>query len=211
MHTFISFLLTADISQTNTPAYQALQRKWMLNFFGGEEKYNEPIFERHICEWEGVECADSIVTTVNTTRVFITLHLFIQFLPHTVRFLNIASQRVDVQLETRLLPRSLEAGNFDSTGLYGTVNLQTLPEKVVGLSFQSNRICGPIYVGFMPASIRRINFQCNPIRRVYVQNSHLPEGLEQVLFCRLKGGRHVSMLSLDGEAIDPRVAYYPLA
>ena len=178
-----------------------MQQKLMLAFFGKQDTTDELWLDQNFCGWRGIECTNLKITTVNLAGFAMSLQydkLQYTFLPPTVRFLTLTWKDLKSRYDSRLLPRALESGNLDFTRLFGTFQFDTLPTHLVSLSMRKNDIRGPISVLRMPSSVRRINLESNPILNVIVCAEELPEGLEEVLFGKIRKGPMTKIKWVDG-------------
>ena len=204
----ITYALAADPQPLLYSKAHDFQRECMLKFFFLLE-YDHDLSD-DVCEWEGVGCnAAKILTRVDLSKVDRFTHFCLEFVPSTVQYLLLAKKPICGPLHVQQLPRDLRHGHFQETKLTGTINLQVLPQKVITMQLQVNQLKGVVYIGDLPPSMRSLNLAGNPIRRVYVDNSRLPQHLEKVTFRPGRRGRKISILSVDGGEVDSRVHFNP--
>ena len=204
-----TFALSADPQPLLYSKAHDFQRECMLKFFYLLE-YDHDLSD-DVCEWEGVGCnaSDSIIT-VDLRNVDRFTHFCLEFVPSTVQHLIFAKKPICGPLNVRQLPRDLLHGHFQETKLTGTINLQALPQKVITMQLQVNQLKGVVYIGDLPPSMRALYLAGNPFRRVYVDNSRLPQHLELVTCPPDRRGRKISIVSVDGSEVDSRVHYHPI-
>ena len=217
---------TANSKPTLTPHEKRLQQVHMLSIlqiaderwcqvYGLIERYNGDPKHSDACLWMGVTCENEIVRRIewgdNAPMSFRWSDEFleapnsfrIEFVPPTVVHLDMNGLYINAEFETRALPRELVDLELIQCGLMGTVNCQTLPLNLRSMMCQTNQLQGTILLSGLPRGLKQLSLAGNPLQKVFVDNSDLPEAFEWGVFS--SGDKKVKIASLDGKKVDKRV------
>ena len=115
-------------------------------------------------EWDGVRCHSGVVKRI-TYGKFRGGNFDLAYAPSSVISMLIVNCEQAYQLETRMLPRSLENANIVQNRLFGTVDLTSLPRGLVQIDLSRNGIIGPIYLANLPDTLTEINLRGNAIKQ----------------------------------------------
>ena len=126
----------------------------------------------------------------------------IEWLPSTVREINLSKAELLVMLHVDQLPRETRICNSDICEIYGTVDLERLPLHIEKLSLKGNNIRGEISLLDLPPSIQIINLRQNFLEKVIVSSEKLPVRLLRVLVSHRNLTIQVGLVNAGVEPVD---------
>ena len=134
-----------------------------------------------VCQWMGVVCTNHLVTEITWGHTFTFSVSAIQWIPTTVKAIELVNKRVCRQFITRALPRDARQVRMPKCDLLGNVNLRSLPENLEELHLRSNALKGSLFLDELPVTLRLIDLSINEIKVVFFRNHKLPSSLENIL------------------------------
>ena len=173
------------IEQSNLSTIQ-MQVDLMQRFYGGDrvehiERFSTGLGIDAVCEWLGVLCRNGLVVSISYMNS--NLHTAaIEYLPSTLQEVNLRGNRIEAEVDTRLLPRALTHLNLRNNLIFGTFNLATLPPLLRKLDVISNKIEHIGAVCHLPAKIAEIDFSNNKIKVKTIYVAPLPNTLKKLVF-----------------------------
>ena len=152
---------------------------------------------RDACDkWDGVLCDAGCVIQILHKSFHNLGNVSFQYLPSTVRTLDVRLCLQRFQVNTRLLPIDLVHLHLNANAIYGTLNLCTLPPRVTVFDIPFNRIQGPIRLLDLPSGLRILNLASNAIRQDAVLCGDLPDSIQQIFL--IGGENHIqSYVAMD--------------
>ena len=155
------------------------------------------------CDWGGVTCVNRSVTAIYWPISQFADIPSLQWLPGSLRSIEMRQAKIHGEMQTRLLPRDLVDCTLVDCGIHSTLELRSLPAKLEQLILNGNDIRGTVHLTNLPADIRCIELMRTGVSRVVVCNSRLPEKLEHVAVYRKR--RRVPVVCLDSADADSRI------
>ena len=156
------------------------------------------------CDWNGIQCDEGIINDMNwggMWNAYIAFH--IEWIPSTVRMLNMDGVWVRSSIETRFLPAKMYFCSMDKCQIHGSINLKTLPSCLEEILMRNNQIKGTVRLTDLPKGICKIDLSNNPIKAVIVSQVKLPHALKYAHFHNPQ--KKVKIISLDSKYPDIRV------
>ena len=126
-----------------------------------------------------VRCNGEVLESLTMMRIR-GENLHLDFMPSTVRYMQIQYCEQRYTVETRRLPRMAEQVHISNNYIYGTIDLRALPENLEHFNASANAIIGPIILSHLPVKLTLLNLSSNQIRQRVVHFHHIPRTLRTV-------------------------------
>mmetsp|Transcript_11637 Transcript_11637/g.17635 ORF Transcript_11637/g.17635 Transcript_11637/m.17635 type:complete len:215 (-) Transcript_11637:8-652(-) len=138
--------------------------------------------KQDVCRWKGVKCASKagIVRRVCWNPVRINdgvrlIHFNLQWLPPTIRTLEVSDQHVENGIfSTRFFPRLASKIDLKNNGHKGSLDMTTLPCELVCLILSRNSLHGPVVLTRLLETLTTLKIRHNRISKVIVRRSDMP-------------------------------------
>ena len=168
-----------------------------MGLCGANAKAKDP------CDWNGVQCAEKVITEIHWTERLDVQIANIAWLPSTLVVLETSLVDIGSELDTRMLPESLTDCDMANCGLYGPLELRTLPPKMRMLRLPDNEFSGTVRLTDLPKHFKGLYLRKNPLKAVVVRNKDLPGSF---MFARFYNpAKRVKFICLDAKKADRRV------
>ncbi|KNH06853.1 hypothetical protein XU18_2337 [Perkinsela sp. CCAP 1560/4] len=181
----IHALLTTSPMQCPMSPLVSLQQELLEQFFHnvlrGQVKilsHGEPI--EKICEWRkdvfSVECTHGLIREL-TIRKGPYCPYAIEYLPNTIRHLEITFVQLSCPVNTRQLPLHSVSVILCYNHIRGEISLCTLPPHLEAFDISHNKVSGTIKLINLPMSLKYLRINANRLKQETVYYSDLPLGI----------------------------------
>ena len=185
----------------------------MLDFF-----VRKPEDEADCCAWRFTRCTENAMTTLVYFKPRNTdpFHINVAWFPQTLQFVRLVYPKL-VSFSVRQIPRDSRLFQARGSRFVGAVksdvlNLAELPERIEELNIDAigTNLHFPfatVVIPSLPETLRLCFIQSarNP-RTVYVCNTAIPEGLEQMIIRSDDAKAKCEIKALDGRKVDKRIS-----
>ena len=134
-----------------------------------------------VCDWSVLKCTNGKIKEIRLDRTSEVRLASLEWLPPTVDHIIVNPRNLGISLRTRLLPRDLYYLTMNECSLVGKLALETLPSKLAFFKVSHNVFTGTLYFMDLPRGLVQLEIRGNPISRVYVDKSDIPENMSSLV------------------------------
>ena len=217
---FVSFVITFDFlcdSQKHDEwQVECMHRVTNIKYSPNPEVYLRNLLSQSNarvgkpCEWKGIICERKSIVEIEwdpskyeeENRLSMDLVSSLQWIPNSIRVLDLSNQRINCFLEAQLLPRNLKVCRLNSCNLRGSFNTDMLPSMIEEFYCRDNLLSGKVVMIRIPNTLRRLDLSGNDEIQISISNDCLRN--MQCDFGRMNNYNKF-FSTIEGEELDRKV------